>query len=189
MLHKLLFFLVLSLSLWADRSGPYLGIGYGAGFYEPGSRVAEVSNEPYNVRFTAGAYINENLSVELNIAEFGGAQLGYNLSSYRSQNSTSLSIEEESFRVFSVSTLAHYPFYNDTFDVFGRFGAGTIGLRTTAPIDDTNTDSPVLVFGGGASWRVTPMLSVIAGYDHYTFQMLSADATLGSAYISFEVQF
>ncbi|HFU74005.1 MAG TPA: hypothetical protein ENK65_00465 [Helicobacteraceae bacterium] len=190
MLHKLLIFFVLTTSfVLAERSGPYLGIGYGYGMYEPGNRITKVEEQPYNIRLTAGAYINENLSVELGFAEFGGAVLGYDLSNYRTFDSTANTTFDESFRVFSVSTLAHYPFYHNTFDVFGRFGAGSLGWRTSKEVANSETDHPVLIFGGGASWRMSDMFSMILGYDYYSFKLEGTNTSIGSAYLSFEAQF
>lgn len=190
MLHKILFFLILTVSfLWAERSGPYLGVGYGYVNYDAGNRLLEVENEPYNIRLTAGAYINENLSVEIGFAEFGGAVLGYDFDTYRGVDSTSNSEVDESFRVVNISTLAHYPFYHNTFDIFGRFGAGTLGWRTTKQVDDSESDHPVLVFGGGMTWRMSEAYSMVLGYDYYSFQIESINNSLSSAFVSFEVQF
>lgn len=177
------------LSLWGDRTGPYLGLGYGLGYYDPGSRLIDVKTQPQNVRLYGGAYINENLSVELGLVEYGGAQMGYDLTNFQAKLSNNGTDVEESFRAVTVSTLAHYPFYHNTFDLFGRFGAGSMGRRSTENVIDSQRDTATLVFGGGVTWRIVDNFSFVMGYDHYTFRVDTIDTTLDSTYFAFEIQF
>ncbi len=168
-------------SLHADREGgPYIGVGYGVSQYN--------SNEIYNtqedisraISIYGGAYINKYLSVELGYIDF---------TSFSSQNGYMVDdTKTYKLSIFSVSTLVHYPIFNDKLDFYARFGAGQINFD-----DDSGFN---FVFGVGVAIRFNSYLSLKFAYDKHPFYYdatsnNSDDTSMNIDYIysAIEVQF
>jgi len=167
----------------ADRAGPYLGAGMGISSYDDGGYLAAVQNSNVpQYRVSAGAFINENLSVALDYALFdpfdGETDFG--------------GIANEHFQVFSANVYGHYPILNDRLDLYAKFGAGQIFWDETGA-QKHSSNAGVLIYGLGVGLRPTPMWTVNLGYDFYSFGMdnntSSYNMSLGSAYLEFQVQF
>ena len=154
-------------------AGPYLGVGYGEsrlnsdGYYELKDDKTDI------LTFYGGAYINRYLSVEFDF---------YDISSYETTLNTQIS-----YKIYDIATLVHYPFYNDIFDVYAKFGAGVITRKT---------NGFNFVFGAGFSYRYNEILSFKIGYDYFDFGVDIDDDKvsdkkfgISSIYIGLEVQF
>jgi opacity protein-like surface antigen len=183
---------LLSSALYADRSGPYLGIGYGIGEIDDDNYFKERSysqikeKEPEALYLYAGAFINENLSVELDYVTFGDV-IAENASHNQLKDSVS---------IFSAVAVAHYPVFDDRIDLFVRFGAGQV-KGTEKGDEKRNYNEAALLFGAGAGYRPADFLTFKLGYDRYVYDKKSAltdDDTKYSTvidffYAAFEVQF
>ena len=114
--------------LTADRSGPYVGLGYGLSQFDDDGIYKELKeNESTSMTLYGGAYINKYLSVELAYVNmtFGN--------SYKAVDATNVE-KELSFSSLNVSTLVHYAFFDDVLDFYGKFGVGQMdanGVGTT----------------------------------------------------------
>ncbi len=169
--------------LAGERAGPYLSAGGGLADYQDDGRLSAVeSKDVARVHFNAGAFINENLSVELAFGHF-------NDFSGKDQSGRSV---RESFNIFSANVLAHYPVMEDQIDLFGKFGAGQIFWTETGP-QTRSSSSAALVYGIGIGVRPLPWLTLNLGYDLNTFRMdtntTQYDMSLGTAYLELQVQF
>jgi opacity protein-like surface antigen len=178
----LLFFAAVSL-IAAERSGPYLSAGMGAGTYNDDGRLASVeSRNVAQYRIGAGAFINKNLSVALDYGQFDG---------FKGTTQQGGSAEEY-FKILSADVYGHYPLFDDQVDMYAKFGAGQIFWNETAATPHSSTAAS-LVFGAGVGVRPLPWLTFNVGYDFYQFGMddntSSYNMSLGSAYIELQVQF
>ncbi len=150
-----LFFLT---TLYAERAGPYVGVAYGVGFYDSDDRLSEQESkiEKGTMRFSLGAYINENFSVELDYTlynKFYGIYEDANV--------------EESFYTIGVTALPHWPFYNDIFDLFGKLGAGQVFWNESNARSNSDSAGAYLL-GIGLGYRIDEYLIKI-GYDLTSF--------------------
>ncbi len=176
--------LVLAASLFsAERSGPYLGIGYGISLLEDdGYYVAEKPETRTLLRGYAGAYLNEHFSVELDYTHFNA---------YEGEHSSYGKVEEQ-FTLLSVAAVAHYPLYNDTLDLFAKFGAGEITWNESGTVNRSSSAAALLV-GGGFALRFVEDVSIKIGYDLTSFGLQDVSTTydmyIQYGYGAVEVQF
>ena len=184
----ILVFLLFFTSLLADRDGgPYLGFGYGyANYYDDGFNDEIKENLSQTLTFYAGAYINKHLSVELGYIDFNayGAGDGFLVIDNLSTEKTL------SFSVMTISTLAHYAFYNDSLDFYARFGAGEIKKNILSGEGFT------MNYGLGMGYRFNKYISMKIAFDTYQFGFdenadKSSDykMTLDYLYSAIEIQF
>jgi len=187
-MRYLLVFLVLYTSLVASRDGgPYLGFGYGISQYDDNQYYSNI--EETNAKsstFYAGAYINKYLSVELSHVSFDAQGLS---DGFLVTNSSSAE-ELINFSATTISTLAHYPFFDDKIDTYLRFGAGEMGSNIAGESGFT------LVYGVGIAYRFNDMFETKIAYDSYQFGLdtnndKSSDykMQLNYLYMAIEVQF
>jgi len=150
-------FLLLCSVLLADRDGgPYIGLGYGSSKYESGGLYDELKKDTSDAAtFYFGAYINKHLSVELAYVSFDA---WHNNNGFEINDTQTLN-----FGVLSVSTLAHYAFFDDTLDFYARFGVGEVSLG------GLSSDGFTFVSGGGVGFRFNEWLSMKVAYDIYSF--------------------
>ncbi len=179
-----LIILVFLSTLNAERAGPYVGVAYGAGFYDSNNRLSEQDYkiEKGAIRFTLGAYINENFSVEIDYTlynKFYGIYEGGEI--------------EESFSSIGVTALPHWPFYDDTFDLYGRLGAAQTFWNEA--YTHSNSDSAgAYILGVGLGYRIEEYMIKI-GYDLTSFGLEDSntnknyDMRLDYFYTAIEVQF
>jgi len=164
---------------FADRDGgPYIGFGYGISEYDSDgvyTTLKEDSSKTMSVY--GGAYINKNFSVELGYVDFA-SEKGYEINEI---NTLDISL-------FSVSTLVHYPLWNDKLDFYVKFGTGQI--------DYDNESGISFVFGVGTAIRFNEYLSLKFAYDNYSFGYDSTnnssadnDMKIDYIYSAIEVQF
>ncbi|MBU0721272.1 porin family protein [bacterium] len=150
------FLLLLSL-LHADREGgPYIGAGIGLSKYNDDNLYASLQEDTSkSLTFYGGAYINRHLSVELAYVSFDSWHVdkGYEVDSTKSLG----------FGALSVSTLAHYAFFEDALDFYAKFGVGEMTLG------GINSSGFTMLVGGGAGYRLNDWLSVKVAYDVYVF--------------------
>ena len=166
-------------SLYADRDGgPYIGMGYGISQYDSDG-IYKTLKEDSSMAMSiyGGAYINKHFSVELGYVDFAFGD-GYII-----DDTKTLEVS-----LFSVSTLAHYPVWDDKLDFYLKFGAGQI--------DYDNGSGFTFVFGIGTAIRFNDYLSLKFAYDKYSFgydstSNGSADNGMNIDYIysAIEVQF
>jgi len=184
----ILAFLLSFTSVLADRDGgPYIGFGYGtSNYYDDGFNEKIKENLSKTLTFYAGAYINKHLSVELGYIDFNtyGQEDGFLVI----DNSDAEKII--SFSVMSISTLAHYAFFNDSLDFYARFGAGEIKQNLLTGEGFTMT------YGLGIGYRFNEYISMKIAYDTYQFGYSensdrSSDYRMGLDYLytAIEVQF
>lgn len=183
---------IFSTFLYAERSGPYLGLGYGLGDLDDGGSYSEqgftqiTEHEVQTLYLYAGAFINENLSVELDYLSFDDVT---------AQDGTGKEILD-SVTIVSVVAVAHYPVLEDRLDLFGRFGAGQILGKERGDVDRDYNEA-ALLFGAGIGYRPNKALTFKIGYDRFSYDKIStisADAQKSSTVIdfiygAFEVQF
>jgi opacity protein-like surface antigen len=184
MLRLFAFLLLATVLLWAERAGPYVGIGVGLAGYDDDGRLASVENRSQEAfRIYAGAYINENFSVEVDynaVMEFDGVL----------KNGGEVT---EKFSFLSTAVVLHYPVANDTTDLFVKFGASEVFWRERG--SESHKDSAAaMLLGLGVGYRLKEYLTLNLGYDAYFFSMDiserdSYDMLLGAAYLKIEVQF
>jgi len=183
MSKKLLLIMLFCVTLWADRSGPYIGIGAGLAIYDDGNRLASIedkSDEAY--RIYAGAYINEYFSVEIDYTagmRFEGVSvLGGDV--------------VDTFSVFSIAALAHYPLEKYGVDFYGKFGAGQLQWKESG-IAGSSSNAGTILFGAGMGYRFGEQFTFNVGYDYYAFKMevliQNYRMSLGMPYVKFEMQF
>jgi hypothetical protein len=167
----------------ADRSGPFLEAGAGVGTYYDDGRLADI--ESLNVlqfRAGAGAYINRYFSVALEYAQFEVFE----------GTTQDAQASRQYFRMLSADVAGHYPLLEEKMDLFAKFGAGEIFWDQTEPAS-LSSSAAVLVYGAGIGVRAVSWLTFNVGYDFYTFEMDTGEASydmyLGSAYLDLQVQF
>jgi len=138
----------------ADRDGgPYLGIGYGVSQYKDGGLYDSIEEKNTKLRtMYGGAYINKHLCVELGYARIDGQK--YKVV----ENNVSRSLN---YTMYSISTLAHYAFYDDRWDFYLKFGAGKVKLD--------KEEGFTFVYGIGTSLRFNEMVSLKLAYEMYDF--------------------
>lgn len=161
------------------NGGPYVGGGFGVSSYDAGGYFNSVDTKlanSYNI--DAGAYINKYLSVEL----------GYMKSKDFKTISSSMSEKSFNYSAITISAMAHYPIWYDSFDIYLKFGAGQ--SFTTL----SSSDGSAMVVGAGMSYRIDDMFAIKAAYDLYKFNYTTStgggyEMNLGYAYAGVEVQF
>ena len=165
----LIFFLLIG-SLLADRDGgPYLGFGYGISQYDDDNfNKTIVDNRSISTTLYAGAYINKHLSVELGYTNF-------NTNSDDNFIVLNDTKEQISISAITISTLAHYAFFNDKLDFYAKFGAGELNQS------GISLDGFSLVYGVGMGYRFNKYLGIKFAYDNYQFGY-DADGDLASDY-------
>ncbi|MEA2099170.1 MAG: outer membrane beta-barrel protein [Campylobacterota bacterium] len=173
-------------SLLADRDGgPYLGLGYGISQYDDNGLYENITeNQSTALIFYAGAYINKHLSVEFNYVDFN-----------TDGDKDTFVVKDDSKKMLTISastisTLAHYAFFDDKLDFYARFGAGEIQQ------DGLETEGFTMVYGVGMGYRFNNYTSIKFAYDNYQFGYdensdKSADyrMQLHSIYTALEIQF
>ena len=183
---KILFLVLLFLStLYAERAGPYVGVAYGAGFYNSDDRLKEEHSklEDGTIRFTLGAYINKNFSVELDYTLYKKF--------YGVYDSTEV---EESFSTIGITALPHLPFYNDIFDLYSKVGAGQLFWNESD--GRSNSDSAgAYLLGIGLGYRFNEEFMFKIGYDITLFSLEDSkrkkeySMNLDYIYTAFEYKF
>jgi len=183
---------LLSNALYAERSGPYLGIGYGVGdvdddgYFKDREYTDMKEKEPKALRLYAGAFINQYLSVELDYLSFDDVI---------AEDASGRQIKD-SVAIFSAVAIAHYPLLDEKIDLFGRFGAGQVkGKESSEAGRDYN--EAALLFGAGAGYRPVEFITLKLGYDRYLYDKTSAlpdddlkySTVIDFFYVAFEVQF
>ncbi len=183
---KILLLVILFLStLYAERAGPYVGVAYGAAFYDSDERLEDEysKTEDATIRFTLGAYINENFSVELDYTlykKFHGTYDGGDV--------------KESFSTIGITALPHLPFYDDMFDLYGKIGAGQQFWNESDA--KSNSDSAgAYILGVGIGYRFDENLLIKVGYDITIFSLEDSNRNkeysmnLDYIYTAFEYKF
>ncbi len=176
--------MLMAVSLWAERAGPYIGTGVALANYDDDNRLESISkNSQEALRIYGGAYINENFSVEVDYAT---------LMKFEGVSKSGGSVDNE-FSIFSVAALAHYPVADNTVDLYAKFGAGQIFWKESGS-ESHESDAAALLFGVGIGYRLMEALTLNFGYDYFTFGMdvseeQSYDMALGLTYMKIEVQF
>lgn len=192
LIKSLIALILLTGTLYAERSGPYIGIGYGVSDIDDSEDhhdqgyVRVVERRPQTPLLYAGAFINEHLSVELDY-------LG--LDDYVSENSTGEQIRD-SVLIVSAVAVAHYPVLNDHLDLFGRFGAGQV-MAKEITTEERSYNEAAILFGAGIGYRPTDRLTFKLGYDRYTYDKVAAESpdaaksatVIDLLYMALEVQF
>jgi len=160
MKYILVLFLMFS-SVYADRDGgPYIGLGYGLANFDDGGKLEAENNTLLDNRvkassLTLGAYMNKYFSVEFNYTDMTAwdTHKGYEL---EDKNSLKLFVVD-------VSTLAHYAFFDDLWDVYGKFGVGEVHQG------NKEIKGFTFVYGVGTSVRLNEWLSLKLGFDRFSF--------------------
>ena len=148
-------------SLVADiNGGPYVGISYGISQFNDDGYYQDIKEDKSkSAGFYAGAYINKHLSVEFAYVSFDAKDFGDGFSVV-----DNLATEKTvSFSVMSLSTSAHYAFFNDTLDFYAKFGAGEMHKSYL------NEEGFTMLYGIGSAYRFNEYLSVKIAYDSYHF--------------------
>ncbi len=168
--------------LLADRDGgPYIGFGYGLSKFDDDSIYKELKeDESTSMTVYGGAYINKYLSVELAYVDITAGK------AYKAVNASGVE-EELSFSSLNVSTLAHYAFFDDVLDFYGKFGVGQMNAT------GVGTTGFTMLFGAGVGVRFSEMLSMKVAYDRYITDYEKSGAKhemhLDFVYTALEVQF
>ncbi|WP_373036000.1 outer membrane beta-barrel protein [Sulfurimonas sp.] len=168
--------------LLADRDGgPYIGLGYGLSqFNDDGVYKEQKMSSSTSLMLYGGAYINKYLSVELAYVNFNAGN------AYKVVNDTNTEVEI-SFTSLNVSTLAHYAFFDDTLDFYGKFGVGEVGSS------GAGTSGFTMLFGTGVGYRFNETYSMKLAYDRYLIDYNKATVekqmNVDVLYAAFEVQF
>jgi len=170
----LLVFVLMVLSLYASRDGgPYIGGGYGFGNFDDNGYYDIKDKISNGYKVYAGAYINYNLSVEI-------------------EHITKLEYTTKDNQILSpnfidINTQVHYQFFLRKIDTFLKFGVGEINDKTKGF---------TFVYGGGVAWWINEKYLLKVGYDRFDFGFdgnndNSADIKfkLDYVYTSIEVQF
>lgn len=158
-MRVLLIVAIMLSALYAERAGPYMGVGMGAGFYDSDARLSDVDKkvDEGSYRLSLGAYISQYFSVELDYTlykKFHGVYEGADV--------------QESFSSVAVTALPHYPFYHDTFDLYGRIGAGQIFWDESGARSNSDAAGAYIV-GIGIGYRITKRYLIKVGYDATSF--------------------
>ena len=169
-MNKIILFCFCFVALWADRSGPYLGVGYGVSSYHHDRYYEdigypEVADERLKAfRIYGGAYINEYFSVELDYTDHDVS---------RASDTTGQSVEND-FVALGVSTVVHYPTREKKLDWYAKFGAGEIRWKQSGPQNRADEAGALLV-GAGVGYRLMPRLTLKAGYDIFFFGLKDSE--------------
>ncbi len=168
--------------LMADRDGgPYIGLGYGVSILDSDDLYkGEVEDDSSALMFYAGAYINKYLSVEFNYVDFNIEN------DYQLINELD-TVSSLSFETYNVSTLAHYAFFDDILDFYGKFGVGNIST------DGLGSSGFTMLYGGGMGVRFSDMFSMRVAYDRYSVEyykgLVEHNMKIDFVYSAFEMQF
>lgn len=167
--------------LAADRSGPYIGFGYGLSQFDDDGIYKELKDsESTSMTLYGGAYINKYLSVELAYVNMTAGN------AYKALDATNVE-KDLSFSSLNVSILAHYAFFDDTLDFYGKFGVGDM---TAGGVGSTGF---TMLLGTGVGVRFNDMLSMKVAYDRYITDYekdgLKNEMHVDFLYTAFEVQF
>ncbi len=161
--------------LFADRQGgPYLGVFYAQAKMKPLSGYTLKEDTARTYGGYAGAFINPHLSVEVEYVDSF---------SFTKEDGKAFSL-----KLYDVNTQAHYPFYDDMFDVFAKFGVGFAYKGADSGF--------AMAYGVGGVYRVNRWLSVKGMYEQFSIGIdenndNSADKTMKVPllYGAIEVQF
>ncbi len=169
--------IMISMTVFASRDGgPYIGFGYGNSSISDSSNYFHLKDDSdTGYKIYAGAYMSKNFSVEISYLD--------NMS-YNDTNGTNLE-----FGFVDVNVQAHYPFYYDRFDLYGKAGVGKVRH---------DGEGFGYVFGAGVALHIDDRFSGKIGYDYMNFGLDTvedkydtADKHIGIHYlfIAIEVQF
>ena len=191
-LVSLMALVTLALAEPADRTGPYIAVGWGYAVLNDDGRMQAASlDNAYNLNFIGGVFINQYLSVELAYDTYKTFENVYNL------NTTKIS-------VIDVDAKAHYPFWNDKIDLYGAFGAGQVFWSEDLNGVSQGDKSGVLRGDVGVGFRALEWLTMNVGYRRYYFTLdhntgtkdsenniiyERYDMKVSSVYATIEVQF
>ncbi len=176
--------LLFSLAIADREGGPYIGLGYGVSKYNDDSFYASLKDDrTSSATFYGGAYINKHLSVELAYVSFDA---WHSSDGYKVDENTSLG-----FSAISVSTLAHYAFFDDVLDFYAKFGVGEMSQSGIGGNGFT------FVYGVGGSFRFDERYSIKLAYDMYDFTYDNStettidtyDMKIHYVYTALEIQF
>ena len=170
--------------LLADREGgPYIGVGYGVSKYNDGGLYKKLKREfSGSLKIYGGAYINKHLSIELDYTSFNSMGID---NGFLEKGKT----EYIDFSATSVSTLVHYPFSDDTLDLYAKVGVGQLD---SSGVDE---DGFTFVIGSGIGFRFNKYASMHFSYNVYNFKYnnLNTDTvhkmSIDYVYTAIEVQF
>jgi hypothetical protein len=168
--------------LLADRGGgPYIGLGYGLSeFNDDGAYKEKKTDNSSSIIVYGGAYINKYLSVELSYVSFNAGR------AYKAINEADTEVDI-SFTSLNFSTLAHYAFFDDTLDFYGKFGVGEVGSS------GAGTSGFTMLFGAGIGYRFNETYSMKLAYDRYLIDYdktsVEKQMQVNIIYGAFEVQF
>jgi hypothetical protein len=178
----------LAVAAFAERSGPYAGIGYGLTSYDDGSYLAQsgysqnLDDSSAGFRIYGGAYMNQYFSVEIDYTDFGDFTA-------RDGGGNHLA---EAFTALGVATLLHYPAYNDRIEWFAKIGVADMSWEESGAVARSN-NAGAFFYGAGIGYRFLRDWMFKAGYERYSFDMRDVsghyDWNLGNAYVALEVQF
>lgn len=168
----------------ADRDGgPYIGVGAGYSKVNVDGLYNTLKKDTSgSATFYGGAYINKYLSVELSYASFDAwhVKKGYEIDDKSTLN----------FGALGVSTLAHYPFFDDSLDLYGRFGVAQMSLGGASALGFS------YLVGAGMSYRLNDYVALKVAYDLYSFdydkdgdEVADKSMQIEFIYSAIEVQF
>ncbi|MBU1641761.1 porin family protein [bacterium] len=191
-LLTLMTLVTLALAEPADRTGPYIAVGWGYAVFDDDGRMQAPSlDNSYNINLIGGVFINKYLSVELAYDSYKTFENVYNL------NTTKISF-------IDVDAKAHYPFWNDNIDLYGAFGAGQVFWSENLNGIVQDNKSGVLRGDIGVGFRALEWLTMNVGYRRYFFTLDHNTGTkdsenniiyerynmkVSSVYVTIEVQF
>lgn len=163
--------------VYADRDGgPYVGVGYSYceygddGFYKQMDEKSAASWMLY-----AGAVINKHLSVEFAYHDFG---------SYKTEG-----LNSEKIKAYSISTLGHYPVFNERLDLFVKFGVGELNMQSASQSGFS------YVYGVGTSYRFTKKIASRIALERFAYKYEQSkeqqmyNMNVDTLYVTVEVQF
>ena len=187
-MKKIGLLVLLAAMAFAERSGPYLGAGYGSATFNDGSYfdvngyTQGVDDSSEGFRLYGGAYINKYFSVELGYNDFG---------EYKASNTLSQNIND-SFSALGVSVLVHYPLAQERFDSYIQVGAADMNWDESGAAKRSDS-AGAIILGIGGAYRFSDDFSLRVGYENYSFELLDGgrtfDWSIDSVYATFEVQF
>ena len=174
-MSRLFVLFLLCIHLFASQEGgPYIGIGYGKSWMQDKGYFDLEEKQSRLFAAYTGAYINENLSVEVEYV--GGIE--FSKSSKANQK----------FSLLEINTQAHYPFWQKKADMFVKFGTGKVQTKHNAGV--------AFVFGAGAIYRFSKRYALKAAYDYLYFgvdtdadEVKEIDIHAHIVYGALEVQF
>jgi len=141
-----------------------------------------IRNTSNGITLYGGAYINRHLSVELGYTSFDSWHIDDGYAAVQGQEIGAAAI--------TVSTLAHYAFFDDTLDFYVKFGVADMAFNVA------KSSGFGMVYGLGVAYRFDEVYSMKLAYDIYKFDYDSnsdgaADyhMQLEYAYVAIEMQF